>query len=136
MVLPQLHGGKELGNLSRISRILIGLFIVGAGMRIAAVLLLADRYNIVYEYMEIARNLASGLGYSYDQWNTSVLQPTSSYVPLYVYWCWLSIKISPFFFLPMYIAQALIGASGVFPAYMISKEIFSKRSAMVKQANR
>lgn len=74
----------------------------------------------VFEYQLIADHLLNGKGMSWNEWGRFPLQPTSLFVPLYVYWCaffqWLFGDNTQL----MYIAQCLVAASGVYPIFQLT----------------
>ena len=107
------------------------IFAGGLLARLAVSFFLADNHTLYFEHMLIARNLLEGKGYVWDEWGRAMLQPTSLVPPLCVYWCAFFQWLSPHNFLPMYLAQALISASGVVPAFLIGKRMFSSRIGMV-----
>ncbi|MDD5089252.1 MAG: glycosyltransferase family 39 protein [bacterium] len=100
-------------------------------VRVAAVFVLADPHTAYYEYMLIARNLLGGLGYSYNDDGLMPMQPTSLFPPLYVYFCALFMNLSPANFLPLYLAQAVVGASGVIPAFLLGRKWFDERTGLI-----
>ena len=109
---------------------LIALAVLALVARVAAVVILSDRHTAYYEYMLIARNLLSGLGYSFDDDGGMPMQPTSLFPPGYVYWCVAFMWISPHNYLPLYLAQAAVGASGVFPAYMAGNGFWGRPAGL------
>jgi 4-amino-4-deoxy-L-arabinose transferase-like glycosyltransferase len=96
------------------------------GVRVLVSVLFGDNHRMYYEYMTIADHLLKGQGYVFDEWGRAPLQPTSFLPPLYVYWCALFMGWWPSNYLPMYIAQALVAASGCIPAYWVGKKMFSE----------
>jgi len=108
----------------------IALAVLALLARVAAVAILADRHTAYYEYMLIARNLLGGLGYSFDDDGGMPMQPTSFQPPLYVYWCAAFMRLSPHNYLPLYLAQAAVGASGVFPAYLAGNGFFGRPAGL------
>lgn len=104
---------------------------IALAARVAAVLVLADTQTVYYEYMLIARNLLGGLGYSYDDDGLMPMQPTSLFPPLYVYFSALFMSLSPANFLPLYLAQAAVGASGVIPAFLLGRKFFDERTGLI-----
>ncbi len=105
------------------------LLLMGVALlvRLAVTLFFADNHTLYYEYMEIARNILDGHGYSWKDAYTQPLQVTSFLPPLYVFWCLFFIWLSSANFLPMYIAQAVIAATGCIPAYLLGKRLFSNQ---------
>lgn len=108
----------------------IAIAVIALLARVAVVAILADRQTAYYEYMLIARNLLGGLGYSFDDDGGMPMQPTSFQPPLYVYWCAAFMRLSPHNYLPLYLAQAAVGASGVFPAYMAGTGLFGRPTGL------
>jgi 4-amino-4-deoxy-L-arabinose transferase-like glycosyltransferase len=94
-------------------------------------LFFADNHSLYFEHMLIARNLLEGKGYSWDEWGRAALQSSSMIPPLYVYWCAFFQWLSPANFLPMYLGQAVIAATGCFPAYRLGKRLFSERAGLL-----
>jgi hypothetical protein len=104
---------------------LTALFVVGLLARLAVTVFVADNRTLYFEHMIIARNLLDGKGYSWNEWGRMALQPSSLVLPLYVYWCAFFQWLSPLNFVWMYAAQAVVAASGVFPAYLVGKRLYS-----------
>ncbi|RPH93240.1 hypothetical protein EHM69_10870 [candidate division KSB1 bacterium] len=107
------------------------LFLTGLTLRVAVSVFFGDNRTVYFEHMLIARNLLEGKGYVWDEWGRVALQPSSLIPPLYVYWCWFFQWISSQNFLPMYIAQALIAATGCFPAFRVGRRLFSDQVGLV-----
>lgn len=100
--------------------------------RAATSLLVADNHAVYFEYMLIAQNLLDGKGYSYDDFGSMPMQPTVLFPPLYVYWCALFMAFcAPGHYLPMYLAQGLVAATGVIPAFLLGKNLFSVRAGWI-----
>jgi 4-amino-4-deoxy-L-arabinose transferase-like glycosyltransferase len=110
---------------------LIILLAVGFALRSAVILFISDYQSPIYEYMLIAKNLLGGKGYSWTDWGFMPMQPTSFMPPLYVYWCAFFMWLSAGNYLPLYVAQALVAASGVVPAYRVGARMFSPRTGMI-----
>jgi 4-amino-4-deoxy-L-arabinose transferase-like glycosyltransferase len=115
----------------RANQWLLILFAVALALRVAAVLIASDLHQPYYEYMEIAQNLLDGKGYSWSDQGVYPLQPTSFLPPLYVYWCALFMGLFPGNYLILYLAQALVAATGVFPAFLVGRRLFSERVGWV-----
>jgi 4-amino-4-deoxy-L-arabinose transferase-like glycosyltransferase len=81
--------------------------------------------------MTIAQNILDGKGFSFDEWGRAPLQPTSFLTPGYILWCVFWMWISPFNYLPMYAAQAVIAATGAIPAYLVGRRLFSERTGWI-----
>lgn len=109
---------------------LVILFTIGFALRLAIILFISDYQRAIYEYMLIAKNLLDGNGYSWTDWGFMPMQPTSFMPPLYVYWCAFFMWVSASNYLPLYVAQALVAASGVVPAYRVGARMFSSRTGM------
>lgn len=97
-------------------------------VRAGATILVGENQRLYYEYMTIADNLLHGFGYSFDEWGRAPLQPTSFLPPLYVYWCAFWMWIFPDNFVPMYLGQAAIAASGCLPAYWVGRGMFGEQT--------
>ncbi len=122
-------GSRRAGMLPW--KFLLLLFAAGLAARIAVSLLFGDNHSVYYEYMVIAKNILEGKGYSFNEWDRTVLQPSSFLPPGYVFWCWLWMGLSHANFLAMYVAQAAVAASGVLPAYLLGREMFSARTGKI-----
>ena len=109
-------------------RWLLLIFLVGVAARVAAVLLTSNWHEPYYEYMEIAGNLIRGQGFSWSDQGKFPLQPTSYFVPIYVYWCAGFMWLGKNQYLAMYLAQAVVSASACIPAYMIASEVVFRKS--------
>ncbi|MFZ5433448.1 MAG: glycosyltransferase family 39 protein, partial [Calditrichota bacterium] len=119
-------------SLSRQTRTWLFLLMGGALIaRLAVTLFFADNHTLYYEYMEIARNILDGHGYSWKDAYTQPLQVTSFLPPLYVFWCLFFIWLSSANFLPMYIAQAVVAATGCIPAYLVGKRFFTHQVGLI-----
>jgi 4-amino-4-deoxy-L-arabinose transferase-like glycosyltransferase len=105
--------------------------VFGFLFRLLISVLISDNHSLYFEHMLIARNLLAGHGYSWDEWGRAALQTTSLVPPLYVYWCAFFQWISPNNYLPMYLAQALIAATGCIPAYRIGSKLVSERTGII-----
>ena len=113
-------------------RLISAFFLIGFILRMIAVVLFAELDVYKYEYIMIADNIKHGFGYSFDLLLENVpLQPTSMFTPLYVFWSLIFIIVSPGNLLPMFVGQALVSASGVIPAYLIGKKIFSNKTGII-----
>lgn len=112
---------------SRIHLILAGLFLTGFLFRLTAVICITNWHEYLYEYLTIAKFMADGCGYSFDQWWSTPPQPTSLFPPLYIYWSFVFIRLFGDNLLSMYIAQAIVAATGVVPAYLLGRKMFSSR---------
>jgi 4-amino-4-deoxy-L-arabinose transferase-like glycosyltransferase len=117
-----------------LSRNLILLFLLALATRAAAVLIYSLRHDVYFEYMLIAQNLNQGLGYSLAPESGGVLQPTSLFPPLYVYGCAFFMGLWPTNFLGLYLAQAIVAASGVIPAFLVTRKLFSPRAGYIAAA--
>jgi len=117
---------KHFNELSPFGGLAV-LFVLGLLARLAVTIFIADNRTLYFEHMLIAQNLLTGHGYSWDEWGRAVLQPTSLVLPFYVYWCAFFQWLSPLNFLPMYAAQALVAASGIFPAFRVGQKWHSDR---------
>ena len=105
---------------------------VGAfAARVIVSLLWGENTVPYYEYMTIADNLLHGRGYSFDEWSRAPLQPTSFLPPLYVYWCAAFMAWIGNNYVIMYLGQALIAATGCFPAFLVGRELYSPRFGIV-----
>lgn len=113
------------------STLLLLVAVAAFAARVAVTLLVGDNHRLYYEYMTIADHLLNGRGYVFDEWGRAPLQVTSFLPPLYVYWCALFMSWWPGNYLPMYIAQALVAASGCIPAYWVGRKMFSERVGIV-----
>jgi len=111
--------------------LLLLITVAAFAARVAVTLLVGDNHRLYYEYMTIADHLLNGRGYVFDEWGRAALQPTSFLPPLYVYWCALFMGWWPGTYLPMYIAQAFVAASGCIPAYGVGRKMFSERVGIV-----
>jgi 4-amino-4-deoxy-L-arabinose transferase-like glycosyltransferase len=116
----------------RARRWLWGIALLALAARVVAVLWYSDRQQVYYEYMLIARNLLSGHGYSLA-WDLpgAVLEPTSLFPPLYVYWCAFWMWLARANFVWLYLAQAAVSALGVWPAYQIARRLFDSRAGLI-----
>jgi 4-amino-4-deoxy-L-arabinose transferase-like glycosyltransferase len=94
-------------------------------------LFFSEYKTLIFEYTIIARNLINGKGFSWSDFGFQSLQPTSLFPPLYIYFCAFFTFISPHSFLPQYVAQALIAASGIVPAYLIGAKMYSGRTGWI-----
>ena len=111
-------------------RPLLAMFAAGLIFRLIVTFFLSDLHKL-FEYQLIARNLVAGLGISWDDWGRMPMQPTSMFPPLYIYWCALFIRFFGDNFVPLYLAQALIAASGCLPAYLIGQRLYSRRIGLL-----
>jgi len=109
---------------------LLWLFTIAFLARLTAMLLFRalDR---TFEYQLIAQHVLSGDGLSWDEWGRFTLQPTSLFVPLYVYWCAFFQAIFGDNSLPMYVGQCIIAASGVYPIYRIASAWWSIETGLL-----
>jgi 4-amino-4-deoxy-L-arabinose transferase-like glycosyltransferase len=107
------------------------IILVALALRVAAVLLASNLHEPYYEYMEIARNLLDGKGYSWSDGGYYPLQPTSFLPPLYVYWCALFMGLWPGNFLLLYLAQAVVASTGVIPAFLVGRRLFNERTGWI-----
>lgn len=107
------------------------LFAVGFVLRLAVTLFFSDYQTLSFEYSRIAQNLLNGKGFSWDDDGFMPMQPTSLFPPLYVYFCAFFMFISPHSFLPQYVVQALVAASGVIPAYLVGMKMFSRNTGWI-----
>ena len=104
------------------------LLVAGAfAARVIISVIFGENNVMYYEYMTIADNLLHGRGYSFDEWGRAPLQPTSFLPPLYVYWCALFMAWLKGNYLPMYIGQALVAATGCVPAFLVGRAMSSAR---------
>ncbi len=110
---------------------LLLLFVLGMLVRVMVSIFFGENRIPYYEYMTIAENLLNGQGYSFDEWGRTILQPSSFLPPIYIYWCTFFMWLSPHDFLIMYIAQAVVAASGCFPAFLIGRTMFSERVGLI-----
>ena len=108
-----------------------GITAVALVLRATAVILFSDHHAPDLEYMLIAQNLLDGRGFWWNDWGRMPWQFTSLFPPLYVYFCALFIALSPANFLPLYLAQAVIGALGCIPAYIVGRGFFSHRAGLL-----
>lgn len=106
------------------------VFVGGLVAREAVTFFVAD-HSVLFEYQMIAGNLVNGLGMSWNEWGRLPLQPTALFPPLYIYWCALFISIFGQNYLPMYMVQAVVAASGCIPAYLAGKRMFGERVGLL-----
>ncbi len=107
------------------------LFAGGFAVRMVVTLFFSEYQTLLFEYSLIAQNLLNGKGFSWDDYGLMPMQPTSLFPPLYVYFCAFFMFISPHSYLPQYLAQALVVASGVMPAYLVGAKMFSRRTGWI-----
>jgi hypothetical protein len=116
---------KNFMQLPIATRLMI-LGAIGLAARVAVSVFFGDNNRIYYESMTIANNILQGHGYSFDEWGRTALQPTSFLPPLSIYWCLFWMWLFPGNYLPMYLAQAVVQISGIVPAYLTGKKMFSE----------
>jgi hypothetical protein len=107
------------------------LFFTGLLARLAVTFFFADNKTLYFEHMIIARNLLDGKGYSWFEWGRMTTQPSALIPPLYVYWCAFFQWLSSADFTPMYAAQAIVAASGCWPAFRLGQQLFSTRVGLL-----
>lgn len=109
---------------------LIVIYAIAVILRIIAVLLFADKNFIYFEPYVIAKNLADGLGYTFDWYGKAPLQPTALFPPIYPLFIAFILKtaIDPDM---IFIVQSLLNALSIFPAYVIGRHIKDENAGIV-----
>ena len=100
-------------------------------VRVLAVLYFNYYDEIIHEYMDIADTMLQGKGYSWGRWMTIPPQPTAVFPPLYVYFLLIPMMLSKSNYLLVYIVQSIVAATGVIPAYLVGKKMFSYKVGLI-----
>ncbi len=126
-----LHPKRSVLHFLSPWQLVLGIAALAFALRAAAVILFADHHVPELEYMLIAQNLLDGKGFWWNDWGRMPWQFTSLFPPLYVYFCAAFMVFSPTNYLPLYFAQAAVGALGCLPAYVVGRDFFSPRTGIL-----
>lgn len=122
---------KNISPSRRETAILWSIYLAAFLFRFLIIVLTAWDRGPHFENYAIARNIVSGLGYSWDWDGILSTQPTALLPPIYTYFLVIFLKLFDDPARPIYIAQALINSLGIFPAFGIGKQLKNSRSGLL-----
>ncbi len=107
------------------------LFILALILRVIVIYMYAWHTGLHFEYAQIASNIVSGNGYSWDWFGQKPLQPSAAFNPIYTYFLAFFIAIFDSPARVILIAQAIINAFCVFPAYWIGRHLNNRATGLI-----